>query len=209
MHGKTTSPPQYLTMKVTTILGYEFTTIESLKAFAAVHGFNPIGKNPLKAAWVESVRFYLESQIVVVATIAEADPIASEIATVVEETAVTIGTVVVKALTSETAVLGYRVILKAIAFALVMAWLVTVATSKWCWAHRSSTAVYHWVKDALSSEVTQYAIVYLMLGQWVIVEWVDSVRSAIDSVVQTCRVAWVGVQSRFSGLVEDARSVVG
>ena len=196
-------------MKITTILGYEFTTIESLKAFAAVHGFTPIGKKPLKAAWVESVRFYLESQIVVVAIVAEADPIASEIATKTEEVAVSIGSVVVAVVTSKTAVLGYRVILKAIAFALVMAWLVTVATSKWCWAHRSSTAVYHWIKDALSSEVAQYAIVYLILGEWVIVEWVDSVRSAVTSVVQTCRVSWAGVQSRFSGLVEDARSVVG
>ena len=200
--GKFTSPPQYLTMKVTTIFSHEFTTIQSLKDFAAVHGFTPIGKNPLKAAWVESVRFYLESQIVVVATIAEADPIASAIATKTEEVAVTIGSVVIKALTSETAVLAYRVVLKSVAFALVMAWLLTVAAAKWCWAHRSSTAVYHWVKDALSSEVTQYAIVYLILGEWVIVEWVDSVRSAVSSAIKACRV-WI------DGLLEDARSIVG
>ena len=196
-------------MQVTTIFGHEFTTLQSLKDFAAVHGFTPIGKNPLKAAWVESVRFYLESQIVVVAIVAEADPIASEIATAVEDTAVTIGTVVVKALTSETAVLGYRVALKAIAFALVMVWLLTVAAVKWGWEHRADTAIYHWIKDAAGSEFTLSAVTYIMLGERIIVEWVDSIRSAVTSVVQTCRVAWAGVQSRFSGLVEDARSVVG
>ena len=200
--GKTTSHPTVFKMKVTTILGYEFTTIESLKAFAAAHGFTPIGKKPLKAAWVESVRFYLESQIVVVAIVAEADPIASVIAITVEDMAVNVGTVVVKALTSEAAVLGYRVVLKTVAFAIVMAWLVTVAAVKWCWAHRSDTAIYHWVKDALASEAVLSAVTYLMLGEWVLVEWIDSIRSAIDSGVVNCR-AWV------DELVEDARSVVG
>ena len=209
MHGETTSHPTVFKMKVTTILGYEFTTIESLKAFAVAHGFTPIGKKPLKAAWIESVRFYLESQIVVVAIVAEADPIASVIAITIEDTAVKVGTVVVKALTSEAAVLGYRVVLKTVAFALVMAWLVTVATAKWCWAHRSSTAVYHWVNDALASEFALSAVTYLMLGEWVLVEWIDSIRSAIDSGVQSCRVALISLQSRVNGLVEDARSVVG
>ena len=113
-----------------------------------------------------------------------------------------IGSLVVAALTSEAAVLGYRVVLKTVAFALVMAWLLTVAAAKWCWAHRSSTAVYHWVNDALASEFTLSAVTYLMLGEWVLVEWIDSIRSAIDSGVANCR-AWV------DELVDDARSVVG
>ena len=200
--GKFTSPPQYLTMKVTTILGYEFTTIESLKAFAAVHGFTPIGKKPLKAAWVESVRFYLESKVAVIEIVVKTDPIASAIATKTEEVAVSIGSVVVAVVTSETAVLGYRVILKTIAFALVMAWLVTVAAAKWCWAHRSDTAVYHWIKDAAGSEFTLSAVTCMMPGEWVLIEWVDSIRSAVTSAIKACRV-WI------DGLVEDARSIVG
>jgi len=190
------------TMKAFTILGHEFSTVKTLEDFANIHGFMPIGKKPLKAAWVESVRFYLESQAIVIAVVVEADPIASEIATTIEVAAVSVGTVVVKVLTSDAAVLGYRVVLKSVAFALVMAWLLSVAAVKWCWQHRSSTAIYHWIKAAIESEATQYAIVYLILGQWVLNEWVDSVRSAVNSIMQTCRV-WGG------GIVGEARSVVG
>ena len=196
-------------MKVT-IFGHEFTTIASLKAFAIEQGIDTKGSSKwVKQQWIEAVTFYLSAQNNVVEMVVEADPIASEIAAVVEDTAVTIGTVVVKALASETAVLAYRVTIKAIAFALVMAWLLTVAAAKWCWEHRADTAIYHWIKDAAGSEFTLSAVTYMMLGEWVIVEWADSIRSAVTSVVQTCRVAWAGVQSRFSGLVEDARSVVG
>jgi hypothetical protein len=189
-------------MQVTTIFGHEFTTLQSLKDFAKIHGVIPSGNKSLKVTWVEAIETYMEVQSEVVAMAVDAEIEASQIATKVEETAVSIGSLVVAALTSEAAVLGYRVVLKTVAFALVMAWLVTVAAARWCWAHRSSTAVYHWVKDALASEFTLSAIIYLMLGQWVVNEWIDSIRSVVVSTVADCR-AWV------NGLVEDARSVVG
>ena len=189
-------------MKVTTIFGHEFTTLQTLKDFATLHGINPTGNKSLKTTWSEAVTIYLAAQNNVVEMIVEADPIASTIAAETEKAAVTIGTVVVKALTSETAVLAYRVILKTIAFALAMGWLVAVAAVKWCWEHRADTAVYHWIKDAAGSEFTLSAVTYMMLGEWVLIEWIDSIRSAVTSAVTVCRV-WVG------GLVADARSVVG
>ena len=189
-------------MKVTTIFGHEFTNLQSLKDFAKLHNIIPVGNKSLKSTWVEAIGTYLEVQSKVIAIAVEADPIVSEIATTVEVTAVSIGTVVVKAITSEAAVLAYRVILKTVAFTLVMGWLLTVAAVKWCWAHRSSTAIYHWVKAALESEFTQSSITYMILGEWVLVEWIDSVRSAVTSSVTVCR-GWV------SGLVDEARSVVG
>ena len=189
-------------MKVT-IFGHEFTTIASLKAFAIEQGIDTKGSSKwVKQQWIEAVTFYLSAQNNVVEMVVEADPIASEIAAVVEDTAVTIGTVVVKALASETAVLAYRVTIKAIAFALVMAWLLTVAAAKWCWEHRADTAIYHWIKDAAGSEFTLSAVTYIMLGERIIVEWVDSIRSAVSSAIKACRV-WI------DGLVEDARSIVG
>lgn len=189
-------------MKVTTIFGYEFTTLQSLKSFALLHDIIPSGNKSVKATWIEAVTIYLAAQNNVVEMIVEADPIASEIAAKVENTAVKIGSLAVAILTSETAVLAYRVILKAIAFALVMAWLLTVAAVKWGWEHRADTAIYHWVKDAAGSEFTQSAVTYLMPGEWVLVEWIDSVRSAISSTVGYGR-------ARVSGLVDEARSVVG
>ena len=189
-------------MKVT-IFGHEFTTIASLKAFAIEQGIDTKGSSKwVKQQWIEAVTIYLAAQNNVVEMIVEADPIASEIAAKVENTAVTIGSLAVAILTSETAVLAYRVILKAIAFALVMVWLVAVAAVKWCWAHRSSTAVYHWIKDALESEFTLSAVTYMMLGERVLIEWVDSIRSAIASAVMVCR-GWV------DGIVGETRSIVG
>ena len=189
-------------MKVT-IFGHEFTTIASLKAFAAEHGIDVKGSSKwVKQQWIEAVTIYLAAQNNVVEMIVEADPIASEIAAKVENTAVTIGTVVVKALTSETAVLAYRVIFKAIAFALVMVWLLTVAAVKWGWEHRADTAIYHWIKDALESEFALSAVTYLMLGEWVLIEWIDSIDSAVTLAVMVCR-GWV------DGIVGEARSIVG
>ena len=185
------------------IFGQSFTTLQSLKDFASERGINPIGNKSLKITWINAVvAHYMTAQTEVVALVVEADPIAATIAVAVEDTAVAIGRPVVAALTSETAVLVYRVTLKGIAFALVMGWLLTVGAVKWGWQHRQQTAVYHWIKDAIGSEFAMAAITYVILGEWVIVEWIDSIRSAVVSGVQDARV-WVG------GLVEDARSVVG
>ena len=189
-------------MQVTTIFGHEFPNLQSLKDFAKLHNVIPTGNKTFKITWIEAIETYMEVQSEVIAMAVDADIEASQIATTIEETVITIGKPVVDALTSPTAVLGYRVVLKAIAFALVMAWLVSVAAVKWCWAHRSQTAIYHWIKAAIESEATQWAVVYLTLGEWVIKEWVDTVRSAVAATVQSCRV-WV------DGLVGEVRSVVG
>ena len=190
-------------MQVTTIFGQSFTTLQSLKDFALLHNIIPSGNKSHKATWINAVvAHYMTAQTEVVALVVEADPIAATIAIKVEDTAVSIGRPVVAVLTSEAAVLAYRVILKAIAFAMVMVWLLTAAAVKWGWDHRSDTAVYHWIKDAIGSEFAMAAITYVILGERVIIEWIDSIRSAVTSTVQDARV-WVG------GMVADARSVVG
>jgi len=58
------------------------------------------------------------------------------------------------------------------------------------------------IKDALESEFTLSAVTYMMLGERVLIEWVDSIRSAIASAVMVCR-GWV------DGIVGEARSIVG
>ena len=184
------------------ISNQSFTTIQSLREFAALHNIIPVGNKSIKDTWVKAITVYLEAQTIAIAVVIEADPIASDLAINAEKAAVKVGTAAVEILTSETAVLAYRVILKSIAFVLVMAWLMSFAAVKWCWANRQHTAVYHWVKAALSSEVTQYALTYLILGQWVLNEWVDSIRSAVRSTATTCRV-WADV------VVGEVRSVVG
>ena len=201
--GKTLHPHRDSTMQVTTtIFGHEFPNLQSLKDFAKLHNVIPTGNKTLKITWIEAIETYMEVQSEVVAMAVDADIEASQIANTIEVAAVSVGTVVVKVLTSEAAVLGYRVALKAIAFALVMGWLVSVAAVKWCWAHRSSTAIYHWIKAAIESEATQWAVVYLTMGEWAIKEWVKSSRSAVRSIGQSCRV-WG------DGIVGEVRSVVG
>ena len=86
-------------MKVTTIFGYEFTTLQSLKSFALLHDIIPSGNKSVKATWIEAVTIYLAAQNNVVEMIVEADPIASEIAAKVENTAVKIGSLSVGFLT--------------------------------------------------------------------------------------------------------------
>lgn len=185
------------------IFGQPFSTIDTLKAFALENGINPVGNKTLKATWINAITgHYLTAQSNIVSLVVEADPIASTIAAKTEDVAVKVGTVAVEMLTSETAVLAYRVILKSIAFTLVMSWLVSVAAVKWCWKNRSSTAVYHWIKDAIESEVTQYALTYLIFSQWALNGWVDSARSVVRSTATTCRV-WA------EGIVGEVRSVVG
>ena len=186
----------------TTIFGHEFPNLQSLKDFAKIHNVVPAGNKTLKITWIEAIETYMEVQSEVIAMAVDADIEASKVATTIEVAAVSVGTVVVKILTSEAAVLGYRVALKAIAFALVMVWLVSAAAVKWCWAHRSSAAIYHWIKAALDTAAVRSALTHVLINQWAIKEWIKSLRSAVVSTVQACRV-WVG------GLVEDARSVVG
>ena len=189
-------------MQVTTIFGHEFPNIQSLKDFAKLHNVVPSGNKTLKITWIEAIETYMEVQSEVIAMAVDADIEASEIAATIEVAAVSVGTVVVKVLTSEAAVLGYRVALKSIAFALVMAWLVSVAAVKWCWAHRSSTAVYHWIKAALGTAAVRSALAHLLINQWAIKAWVKSSRSVVRSTVTACRV-WV------DGLVGEVRSVIG
>ena len=64
-------------MKVTTIFGYEFTTLQSLKSFALLHDIIPSGNKSVKATWIEAVTIYLAAQNNVIEMIVEADPIAS------------------------------------------------------------------------------------------------------------------------------------
>ena len=199
--GKVTSHPK-TKMQPFTISNQSFTTIQSLREFAALHNIIPVGNKSIKETWIKAITIYLAAQDSVIAVVVVADPIASDIATKTEAVAVKVGTVAVEILTSETAVLVYRVILKSIAFVLVMCWLVAVSAGKWCWAHRSNTAVYHWMNAAIESEATQWAIVYLVLGEWVLNEWIDTARSIVTSTVQSCRV-WA------SGIMGEVRSVVG
>ena len=189
-------------MQPFTISNQSFTTIQSLREFAALHSIIQVGNKSIKENWIKAITIYLAAQDSVIAVVVKADPIASDIATKTEEVAVKVGSAVVEVLTSETAVLVYRTVLKSVAFVLVMGWLLSVSACKWCWANRSHTAIYHWIKDAIGSEVTQWAIVYLVLSEWVIKEWIDTARSTVAATVQSCRV-WA------SGIMGEVRSVVG
>lgn len=59
-------------MQVTTIFGHEFTTLQSLKDFAKIHGVIPSGNKSLKATWVEAIETYMEVQSEVVAMAVDA-----------------------------------------------------------------------------------------------------------------------------------------
>ena len=189
-------------MQSFTISNQSFTTIQSLKEFAALHNIIPAGNKSIKENWIKAITIYLAAQDSVIAVVIKADPIASSIATKTEEVAVIAVTAAVEMLTSDAAVLAYRVILKSIAFVLVMGWLLSVAAVKWCWCRRSHTAVYHWVKAALDTATVRSVLTHVLINRWVLNEWVDTVRSVGVSTVQSCRM-WT------SGVFGEVRSVVG
>lgn len=140
-------------MPVINIFNHEFTTIASLKSFAAEHGFSPIGNKTLKSTWVEAVTFYLSSKVAIVEISVKAEQVSAESSEAIEVAVLSIGSLVIAALTSEQAIGFYRGVLKFLVFVIVVTAMFAMAAVKWCWANRDRTAVYHWIKDASRSAI--------------------------------------------------------
>lgn len=178
-------------MQVINISGREFTTIATLKAFAAKHGIVPAGNKSLKATWVEAIESYLKVQAEVIAAskdvAKDAEVAAADAAVKVEEVAVTALVAVVKVLTSDAAIAVYRAVLRGVMLAIVFAIFAAIKVGKWAWANRDKTAVYHWVYDALDSQRARSMLTHGLIAEWVMAPWIDTAGEWRDRVAQGCR----------------------
>jgi hypothetical protein len=170
-------------MQVINIFGHEFTTIASLKAFAAEHNIVPVGNKSLKITWVEAIETYMEVQSEVIATAVEAvkdaEIVAADAAEKVESAVVTAVVAVVTVLTSDAAIAVYRWVLKAVLLAIVFTVMMASKGAKWCWDNRhraiKTTAVYHWVNDALDSRKVREILTHGLIAEWVVSQWIGFV----------------------------------
>ena len=174
-------------MQVINISGHEFTTIATLKAFAAKHGIVPAGNKSLKATWIEAIESYLKVQAEVFATAKDAEITAEEAAAKVEEVAVTALVAVVKVLTSDNAIAVYRAVLRGVMLAIVFAIFAAIKVGKWAWANRDKTAVYHWVPDALTSQRARSMLTHGLIAEWLMVQWIDTAGEWRDRAAVVCR----------------------
>lgn len=131
-------------------------TIQELKAFCAENNIAVEGNKRLKQTWEAAIENWkaLQVQAVVIkeetiATAKEATATSEKASAQVESFVVE----VVKTLTSEQAIGFYRSVLRMVMLAIVFAVLACMKIGKWCWEHRDRTAVYHWVQDAVKSEL--------------------------------------------------------
>lgn len=169
------------------IHGHEFTTIASLKAFATEHGIIPAGNKSFKQTWVDAIESYMEVQAEVVAMAIEAEESAIEASETIENAAVSAGSLIVAAVTSEPAIEFYRGTLKFIVFTLIITWMFTIAAVKWLWSHRRDAAVYHWIADWLDSQSGKTAMTHCLIAEWIIRQWVEVLTDRWDELSRSVR----------------------
>ena len=139
-------------MQVTEIAGKEFTTIASMKQFAIEQGMDLKGSSKwLKTQWVENLESFMEVRAEIIAIAVDAEEVSQDASAQIETAVISVGSLIVAALTSEQAIDIYRQSLKFVVFAIVITWMFAVKAAEWCWANRDRTAVYRWVKDAIGS----------------------------------------------------------
>lgn len=171
-----------------TLPDYEFPTIASLKAFAAENGIaTPTGDKRVRETWENAIEDWAEFQKEAIALAVDAEKTATEATENIEIAVVSIASLVVAALTSETAIGVYRAVLKAAVLAVVMFFMLTQAALKWLWANKHHAAVYHWVSDWLSSKSGKSAVTHVLIAEWVITQWVEAIGDRLDTIAQSWR----------------------
>ena len=169
-----------------TIPGYESPTITDLKKFAADNGITPIGNKTMKQTWENAIDTWSEFQAESIALAKDAEKESQEIAGSIEVAVVSVGSLVVAALTSETAIGIYRGILKAIVLTIVLGFMLTQAALKWMWANKHHAAAYHWVSNWLDSNSGKTAITHALIAEWVIRQWIEVIADRVDATAQSC-----------------------
>jgi len=133
---------------------------------------------------VEAVAMASET---IVATAQESEPIAEKASEQIDTTVLAIGSLVVAALTSETAIKAYRAILRTVAIAIVFALLMAMKAGNWAWENRGRTAVYCWIQEAGRSKVYWRIKTELVITKWIADRWLDDRIVQRDRLVQVLR----------------------
>jgi hypothetical protein len=151
-------------MQTINIFGKEFTTIASLKA----------------SQWIEAVESFMKVKAESIAMAVDAEKASQQAATTIETVVLAAGAIVVAAITSEAAVTIYRRTLKVLVFSIVLVLMLTGKLAQWCWEHRSDTAVYHWLRAAISSRSGLRVRTELLGASLVLSLWVDRYHQQVD-----------------------------
>lgn len=123
------------------MLNIETATLTEVKAFALANEIIVNGDKRVKENWVNAVKTWqlIASQSKV--TLEEAEVITGAVDSLAEVVAI----VAVDILTSTKAVTLYKELFHAFALTVVLSLLTTWKVGRWCWNHRSSTALAHWI----------------------------------------------------------------
>lgn len=187
-------------MQVTNIAGKEFTTIASIKAFALEQGMSITGSSKwLKSQWVEKLESFMKVKAEVIAIAVDAEEVSQDASEQIETAVVSVGSLIVAALTSEQAIGFYRQSLKFVGITIVITWMFAVKAAEWCWENRDRTAVYHWVEAWLDSPQGKGTIAYGLIVEWVVASWIESLGHLLNDIHDRVSagfdrlVGWVGI----------------
>ena len=116
-------------------------TLPQMKAFAKENAILITGDKRLKESWAGCIEKWQYVANESVACLADADAIAVQADDVAEIVVVK----TVEVLTSPTAITAYKTIFHAVALVVALVVLMSWRLIKWGWAHRSDTALAHWI----------------------------------------------------------------
>ena len=165
-------------------------TIQEMKAFCVENDITVEGNKRLKQTWETAIENWKSLQVQATAIKEETIATANEATEVSEKASVLVESFVVevaKALTSEQAIGFYRSVLRIVMLAIVFAVMVCIKIGKWCWEHRSDTAVYHWVQDVRSSKVFWKARTEVLITKWILDRKVEVITQWADRLLQDGR----------------------
>jgi hypothetical protein len=169
------------------IMTYE---ISEMKDFCAANDIKVLaenGRNKVARDWQSAIESFLEVQAETIATAKDAEIAAEKASEQLETAVLAVGSLVVAALVSETAIGIYRSVLRVLMFSIVFTLFTIGKIGAWAWDNRDKTAVYHWVTDALQSKALWRIGAELTILEWRFGTWVDHLTMVGNQAAQVGR----------------------
>ena len=151
-------------------------TISEMKTFAAANKILITGDKRLKENWAGCIEQWQYVTNEAAACLADADAIAVQADDVAEIVVVK----TVEVLTSSIAITVYKTVFHALALVVALVVLMSWKFIKWCWAHRSDTALAHWILAFKRSSIGRRGRA-----------WLRVVSRKLDSEMQSVVMIWM------------------
>ena len=151
-------------------------TISEMKTFAAANKILITGDKRLKENWAGCIEQWQYVTNEATACLAEADAIAVQADDVAEIVVVK----TVEVLTSSIAITVYKTVFHALALVVALVVVMSWKFIKWGWAHRSETALAHWITAFKGSSIGRRGRA-----------WLRVVSRKLDSEMQSVVMLWI------------------